>query len=426
MIIGEKTYGNMKKRPEYKVYKSCRFCFSKKVLTVVDLGVMPLAGGFLTKKSQFKKEKKYPISLLFCKNCYLLQTSISVNPDILFKKDYFYHSSAIKTLVDHFEKTAKQIKRHLRKGSFVMEIGCNDGSFIRAVEKNGFKAVGVDPADNIVKPIIREGLPVVDDYFTEEVAKKILRINGKADAIYSFHTLAHIVDMHDVMRGIKLLLKSEGYLAFEVHYLGTLLRDMQYDMIYHEHLHYYSFLTIEKLLDQYDMEVYNVQRNEVRAGSIFYFVQNKKTGKRKISKKVGNLRKQEIKQKLNTKVPYLEFHKKIQNTKKDLLSILNKLKKKKVQITGYGASGRATVILNYCGLNTNFLEFIVDDASSKQNCFMPGTHNPIYSPSKLFNAKIKYSVVFAWPFINEVKKRNKKYTKSGGKFILPLPKVKLI
>lgn len=422
-IIGVKKFGIMNKT--FTKYQSCRFCNSKKILKVIDLGLMPLAGGFLKRKSDFKKEKKYPLQLMFCKECYLLQTSVSINSDILFKK-YFYFSSSIKTLIEYFEKCAIKARKYLKKNSFVVEIGCNDGAFLKALQKHGYNALGIDPATNVVKPKIKEGLLIINNYFSEKLAKKIVKKYGKADAVYSFHSLAHIPDMHSIVKGIKILLKPEGYLAFEVHYLGNLLDELQYDMIYHEHLHYYSLLTIKNLFIQYDMDIFNIERNNLRAGSITFYVQSKETGKRKISRKVKNLEKLELRQKLNTPFPYVNFNKKIKKTKKDLLKLLDKLGKNKKIITGYGASGRGTVIMNYCELNTKTLEFVVDDAPAKHGSFMPGTHNPIYPSSELINRKSDYSVVFAWPFINEVQKRNKEYIKRGGKFIIPLPKVKVL
>lgn len=404
-----------------KKYNSCRFCMSSNLLKVINLGKMPLAGGFIKNRGGFTREKKYPLALNFCKDCYLLQTSISINPDILFKK-YFYFSSTINTLTEHFNAVAKELKKILKKESFVVEIGSNDGGFIKALRKEGYKALGVDPASNIVKPLIKEGLPIINNYFSVKVAKKIIMKYGNCDVIYSFHTLAHIPDMRDVISGIKLLLKPQGYLAFEVHYLGNLIDEMQYDMIYHEHLHYYSLLTLEKFFSQYDMEVFHVERNNQRAGSITYFVQNK--GNRKIKSSVRNLKKKELKMGLNKQITYLKFNTKITKTKNDLLKLLNKLNKEK--IAGYGASGRGTVVSNFIGLGIKKMRFVVDDSIAKQGNFMPGTHNPIYSPKKLLSEGISYAIVFAWPFIDEVLKRNKTYIKNGGRFIVPLPKVKIL
>ncbi|MCL4418569.1 class I SAM-dependent methyltransferase [Patescibacteria group bacterium] len=420
---------NFKNIGEYKYFDKCRFC-SGDIVKVIDLGFVPLAGNFLDKsyaKNNFAAEKLYPLRLNFCNSCYLLQVDSSINPKELFSK-YYYFSSSIKTLVDHFEETSKELETYLPKNKkgFVVEIGCNDGSFINSVSKLGYDALGVDPAKNIVKLLIKKGYPIVNDFFSESLAEKIIKTHGKADAIYSFHSLAHIEDMLDVVRGIKLLLKPEGYLAFEVHYLGNLINEFQYDMIYHEHQFYYSLLSLKNLFDKYDMEIFNVRKVPLRAGSIIYYVQHKKTGKRKVQTTVKKILGQEKKQKLDKASTYLNFNKKIVKNKKDLLALLKKIKSEGYLLAGYGASGRGTVISNYCDLDKEYLEFVVDDAPAKHGLLTPGTHLPIFSADKLIKNNIRYTVLFAWPFIEEVKKRSINFTSKGGRFIVPLPKARIV
>lgn len=407
---------------EYKYFTSCRFCNSNNIQMVIDLGLMPLAGGFIKNLKQKTQEKFYPLQLNFCRDCFLLQVNSSVNPDRLFK-NYFYFSSSIKTLVSHFENTVEDLHKIFTKPNeeFIVEIGANDGMFVKALVKNGFKALGVDPATNVVKAAVKNGTPIINSYFTEKLAEQIVKKHGKSDAIYSFHSMAHIEDMHDVMRGIKKLLKKKGFLAMEVHYLGDLLKKTQYDMIYHEHQFYYSLLSLKKFFYQYEMKIFDVKRFNVRAGSIMYFVQNKQ-GDKKITKSVKDLIREEKKRKLDKVNTYVGFSKKIAQRKKELLQLLYKLKKEKKKVIGYGASGRGTIIANYSKLN-NYLDYIVDDAKAKHNCLLPGTHHKIFPSEKMINENVDYAVLFAWPFFNEVKLRNKSYK---GKFIVPLPRVKII
>lgn len=406
---------------EYKYFDTCRFCKSSNVRTVIDLGLMPLAGGFIRNFKQKNQEKFYPLQLNFCCNCLLLQANSSINPDTLFK-NYFYFSSSIKTLVEHFNKIASELKSKInpQKG-FVVEIGCNDGAFIKALLDKGFKALGVDPAKNVVKNAIKKGFPIVNSYFTERKARDIATKYGKADVIFSFHSMAHIQDMHDVMRGIKYLLKKNGFLAMEVHYLKNLISGTQFDMIYHEHQFYYSYLSLRNFFKQYGMEIFDVQKYDVRAGSIMFYIQNAKS-ERKINSNVKKLITEELDLGLNKIQTYINFSKKILLRKVQLLDLLKKLKKKNNKIVGYGASGRATIIANYCTLQ-NYLQYIVDDAKSKQGTFLPGTHHKIFPSSKMIQEKADYALLFAWPFIKEIRARN---TIFKGKFIVPLPKVKII
>lgn len=434
MITGERKFGMHSEAitiGNHRYYKNCRFCFSKNVIPVIDLGNMPLAGGFIkkgTKKSEFSKEKFYPLVIHFCNDCYLLQVNSAVDPDILFK-NYFYFSSTIGTLIEHFAKSVSEITSKFpnKKKTFIAEIGCNDGGFISALQKAGFKAIGIDPASNVVKPLIKKGLPIINAYFTESIAKKIVAKHGNADAIYSFHAMAHIEDMHDVIRGVKTLLKKDGYLAFEVHYLGSLLKEKQYDMIYHEHQYYYSLLTLQNFFTQFDMEIFDVKQIAIRGGSILYYVQNKKDGRRTISNNVKKLVKEEQTLGYDKAMTYELYAKEINKTKIKLLKILDKLKAEKKKIAGYGASGRGTIIMNYCGLDETYLDYVIDDAPAKHGAFTPGTRLKIV-PSNVLTSidRPDYVVLFAWPFIAEVKKRNLQYLQSDGKIIVPLPNVEIV
>jgi SAM-dependent methyltransferase len=414
---------------EYKSYEKCRFC-SHNFLEVINLGNVPLAGGFLknNKKQTLKREKFYPLEIYFCPKCYLLQTNNVIDKDTLFK-DYFYFSSAIKTLITHFEQNADKVAHLLpdTKKRFVVEIGCNDGALITSLSKKGFKTLGVDPAINIVQPLIKKGLPIINDYFSEKVAQKIVKTHGQADAILSFHAMAHIEDMHDVIRGVKTLLKADGFLAFEVHYLGNLIPEMQYDMIYHEHQYYYSLHALNNFFKMHDMTIFDIQPTPVRSGSMMYFVQKSQTGQREITKNTKSLLLTERKLGLDKTKTYKKFAKEIEKTKKDLTKLLKTLKKSGKKIVGYGASGRGTIIMNYCGLDETYLDYVIDDAPAKQGTYTPGTHLVI-KPSTVLQEKDKpdYIVLFAWSFFDEVVKKNIEFLKNGGKFIVPLPKVKVI
>lgn len=415
---------------EYRHYSYCRFCLSAKLTPVINLGYVPLAGGFLKSQKSFKKEKFYPLELCFCPQCYLLQTNNVVNRDILFK-DYYYYSSAIKTLVAFFESVSIELQNIYIHGDvgkkFIIEIGCNDGTMLQLIKEKGFKVLGIDPASNIVKPLIKRGYPIINNYFSEKIAKIIVEKYGKADAIVSFNTLAHIEDMHDIAKGIKILLKKDGFLAFGVHYLGNLIKETQYDMIYHEHQYYYSLLALKNFFSMYDMIIYDVKPINIHAGSMVYYAQNKEYGKRKISKAVTTLIKKERELKLHKIETYIQLSKQIQKTKIDLITLLKKLKKENKIIAGYGASGRGTTIMNYCGLDERFLNYIVDDAPAKQGRFTPGIHFKIFSSSLLkTRSKPDYVLLFAWSFLNEIFKKNKVYLQNKGRFIIPLPKPRIL
>lgn len=424
------AYARSKQIGQHKKYLQCRFCFSDLNGEFINLGVVPLAGGFLRilSKRTEKEENFYPLELAFCTKCLLVQSINTVEADLLFK-DYFYHSSKINTLVEHFDKTAGEVVDLLgeQKKRLIVEIGCNDGSFLSAIQKRKHKAVGIDPAKNIVTPLIKKGWQIINAYFSEKAAKAMTSKFGKASAICSFNTFAHIEDMHDVIKGVKVLLDEDGFLLFEVHYLGNLLEQTQYDMIYHEHQYYYSLLALINFFRQYDMEVFDVQSIPIHAGSMRYFVKNKSSKKYIISSSVESLLKKEKRMMLDRQKTYRVFLKDVKKSKNDLLILLNKLKKRKLRIAGYGASGRGTMIMNYCGLDKKYLDYIVDDSPAKQHAFIPGVHLPVYPSKTLYGAKKPdYVLLFAWSFYDEIIKKHKKFLQDGGKFIVPLPKVKII
>jgi methylation protein EvaC len=238
---------------EHRHHDRCRFCFSTEMVPFVDFGYVPLAGGFHPKGStqdDLLNERVYPLQICFCKKCSLVQVNNAISGEILFKDHYYYLSSAIKTLADHFQRYAQDLREAFPNPSSVtfLELGCNDGVFLRPLRVAGFNVIGVDPAGNVVKSLIDDGFTIVNDFFTASVADRLKRQHGQIDAIFSSNSFAHIDDMHDVMKGVQTLLKPDGYLAFEVHYLGTLIEEMHYDMIYHEHLSYYSLKAIQSFL----------------------------------------------------------------------------------------------------------------------------------------------------------------------------------
>ncbi len=423
-----KLYATYKSIGEYRHYNFCRFCFSNPLIPAINLGYVPLAGSFIKSKKYLSDEKFYSLEIGFCQNCFLLQSTNVIDKDLLFK-DYFYHSSVIKTLTNHFNEIAQELEMQTKNSPkpFIVEIGCNDGTLINALSKLKINTLGIDPATNIVQPLIKKGLPIVNDYFSEDLAKKIVKIYGKADAVCSFNVLAHIEDMEDVLTGVRTLLKKDGFLIFETHYLRNLLEEMQYDMIYHEHQYYYSLMTLQNFFAIHNMEIYDVKPIKIHAGSMRYYVQNKNGGKNPISKNVKTLLKKEKSLGFHKLKTYLSYAQKITKTKHELLSLLDSLKRDNKIIAGYGASGRGTIIMNYCGLDKKYLDYVIDDAPAKQGAYTPGTHLEIKG-SDILKSKNRpdYVVLFAWSFLDEIKEKNKEYLQNGGKFIVPLPKVQII
>lgn len=423
MKISNKPLGEFIQR------STCRFCESKNLVEVFDLGVVPLAGGFL-KESEFTKEKFYPLKLNFCRDCCLLQVSNVIPAEILFK-NYFYFSSAIKTLVEHLAAFASEINERFlktKKNPSVFEIGCNDGVMLKPFARLGVKAVGIDPATNVVNSIDSTEITVINDFFNEETAKRVRVQCGQFDAITSSYSFAHIDDMISVIKGVKALLKDDGVFIFEVYYLGTLIEEMQYDMIYHEHMSYYSLMALDNFLALHGMEIFDTTFTPgVRSGAVRFYARN--VGKRSepVSYSVAKMREDEIKRGYNKEQTFVDYAAKIAKTRKELLQVMDDLKNRGKVIIGYGASGRGTTIMNFCGIDGKYLDYVVDDAPAKHGFYTPGTHVEI-KPWDVTKAGSfpEYALLFAWSFIDEVKKRRLDYLAQDGKFIVPLPEVKIV
>jgi SAM-dependent methyltransferase len=384
---------------------------------------MPHAGDYLV-ASEVGKEYYYPLRIHFCKKCGLVQNLDVISPTTLFKK-YYYLSSV--SLSEHFQRYAEEMKkRFLDKYSFVVEIGSNDGVLLSPLKKMSIKALGVDPASNIAKIAEKKGVKTIVGYFGVEVAEKILKQNGKADAILANNVLAHIDDMNDVFKGIVKLLEPKGVLIFEVHYLPDLLKKMQYDFFYSEHLSYYSLSSLVPFLSKYNLEIFDVRRIQIHSGSIRVYAQFKKSGDNKVCKSVRDLHEQELKFKRLTERYLKVFCTKVYKHKEDIKKLLINIKKNRQKIAGYGAGGRANTLLNFCGIDKDILDYVVDDSPERQGKFTPGTHIPIVSPDVFRKDNIKYCLLLAWNYKEIIMKKEKGYLNRGGKFIIPLPKIKII
>ena len=307
-----------------------------------------------------------------------------------------------------------------------MEIGCNDGVFLNHLSKyKNIRCVGVDPAENVVKRITNKKITVFNKPFNHSLAKKIKLDKGPVNLIVSSFSFGHIDDMNSVAKGINLLLDKNGVFIFEIYYLGTVIKGLQYDMMYHEHMTYYTIKALKKFLSKYDLRIFNIEKIKLRSGSLRFSCCRLKS-KIPNSKNIIKFTNYENINGFN-KLPYLTNYKnKIEKTKNGILKILNDLKKNNNKIYGYGASGRGTVIMNYCKSNDAFLDYVVDDAPEKRGKYTPGSHVKIISWDDLKKVGYPdYFVLFAWPFHSEIAIKRKDYLKNGGKFIIPLPRVKI-
>lgn len=407
----------------------CSFCDSRRMSMIMDFGKVALAGGFL-KPESFNQELKFPLRVYFCSDCYAVQVVDKVPPDILFRNHYFYFSSSIKTLCEHFQGYAEEVtSRFLEpQSSTVLEFGCNDGVLLCPLADQGIKTViGVDPAKNIIESIDDPRVTIVNDFFTEEVAERVVAEYGKVDMVMANNVYAHIPDIQGTTRAVARALSDDGVFVFEVHYLGKVVDEMQYDIIYHEHLYYYSLLSAMKHFERYDMMVFDIKPIPIHAGSIRYYVCKK--GSRhsaSVSQRVKTMEAQERAKGFDRFDTFQRFSQNVMSHRTKLITLLERLKKSGHKIAGYGASGRANTMIQYCGINHDHLDYLIDDAPAKTGYYTPGSHFEIFPSTILSKADApNYLLVFAWSFFEEVRKRNANYLEKGGSMILPLPGVRV-
>jgi methylation protein EvaC len=408
---------------------ACSFCDSKAMTEIIDFGKVALAGAFL-KPEQFVSEAAYPLRLYFCNDCFAVQLIDKVSASVLFE-NYFYFSSAIRTLSEHFLGYASEVtSRFLNpENSTVVEFGCNDGILLKPLADQRVRTViGVDPATNIVKTINDSRVTVINDFFNEDVAEKIITTHGKADMVLANNVYAHIPDIQGVTRAIKNVLSDDGVFIFEVHHLGKIIKGLQYDMIYHEHLYYYSLLALTKHLDRYDMAVFDVKSIPIHAGSMRYYVCKK--GSRHsslVSPRVAVLKEEELANGFHQAETYARFAADVADRRERLMELLNRLKAKGHTIAGYGASGRANTIIQYCGIDHRHVDYLIDDAPAKLGFYTPGSHFLIRPRSVLRQVPPPdYLLIFAWSFFNEIAQKCAEYLDNGGRMIVPLPNVQII
>ncbi len=403
----------------YHESKKCRICNSKRLELVLDLGIQPPANSFLKKISS--SEKKFPLRLFFCKDCFLLQLVDILDKKLLFSH-YLYLSGANKPILEHFSKYAFDVLNKFRENKrkmLIIEIGSNDGSLLKEFKKLGVNVLGIEPASNISKIALKSNIPTMNKFFTSKLASTIAK-KEKPDIILANNVVGHIEDLNDFVLGIKNLLDDDGIFVFEVPYVLDLLKKTEFDTIYHEHLSYFSLLALTKLFKKFELKIFDIQRQLVHGGTLRIFVAKK--GRRKINPKVNKMIDFEKKYGISKIRTYKQFGKKVWTLRNSLQKKIKKLKQEGKMIYGYGASAKGNVLLNFCNIDNKMINFIIDTTSLKQNLLTPGTHIPIKSPKKIIQKGVgDIFLLLAWNYKVDILKKEKSFRKRGGKFLIPVP-----
>lgn len=403
----------------------CRVCKNKNLSQVLSFGPTPLANAFLSYKEIDSPEYYYPLDVYFCENCSFLQLGHVISPIVLFG-NYVYVSSTSPVFVNHFKKFADEVfpRFLLNKKSLVIDIGSNDGILLKPFKSLGTRVLGIEPASHIAKIAEKEGIETVSEFFSVKLARKIVKNTGRARVVTATNVFAHIDDLDEVINGVKILLEDDGVFIIEAPYLIDFLEKKYFDLVYHEHLSYWSIKSLGKLFNRLDMTVFDVQKVDVHGGSIRVFIKKDKSF-HKVRKSVKTFLSLEKKAKLDKKQTYLSFADLILENRVKLMDLLTKLKLKNKKIVGYGAPAKGNTLLNYFKIGTDMLDYIVDDSPFKQGLYTPGTHIPVVSAQKLKEDKPDYILILAWNFAKPIMDKYFWFEKEGGRFIIPVPTPKI-
>ena len=390
----------------------------------LNLLKQPITNSYLPnlKLTTIKNEFFYNLSIAFDTNNYLVSIKKPVNPKKQYTDRYAHRASQSKTMQLAFKKIATNLKKRF-KPNLSLEIGSNDGVFIKNFSKK--KIVAVEPCLNLAKITNKAGYLTYGKFWTTKLAKNIIKKKGKLDIIYSANTISHIPNLNETFKAISLSLNNNGVFIFEDPYIGSVLKNNSYDQFYDEHVHLFSFLAISNIIKKFDLRIIDVEILNTHGGSIRFYVAKKKS-KIKSKNNVKKIYNQEIKKKFNTITPYKKFGERVKHSKQKLQKILKKLKKDGKKIISYGATYKSATIFNYCNIGPELIEFVTDSTKNKQGKFTPGKHIPIIKPVDMVEEKIDYAFLGAWNFLNEIKNKEKKFIKNGGKFITHVPTVKII
>ena len=412
-------------RKQYYRRKNCRQCGSKKLQSAIKLKPTPLANNYLKNKDENHKNDLFPLEVFFCDDCKHLQLIDVVDPKILYE-NYVYVSGTSPVFVEHFKNYATYLSENFCEEGLVVDIGSNDGTLLKEFKKLGYSVLGIEPARDIGKQALSDGIETILDFFNPILSNSIKSQYGLAKIITANNVFAHIDDPIKFLEGIKLLLSpNEGIFVFEVSYLKNVIDNIYFDTIYHEHLDYHTLLPLKTLMDRSGFELIEASCINTHGGSIRIICQIK-GGKYFIDSSVNKLIKKEEELGLHNLSTYKTFSNRIGEIGKELKQVLLDIKLKGKTIAAYGAPAKATTLMYQFDIGPEIIDFIIDDSKWKQFLFSPGKNIPIYPKEYIAINKPDYILILAWNFSKSIIKNNQEFKSLGIKFIVPLPVLEIV
>ena len=403
--------------------KPCLICQSP-VEAFISFGKMPLGNGFLLQE-QFQDEYFFDMDVGFCRQCGMVQLLEQPERERMFHEQYAFFSGTSAFMARHFSEFADSVIKTLPGADpFVVEIGSNDGIMLRNFAKAGIRHLGIEPSANVAQAAVQLGIHTVVEFFGADLARRIVSEHGQADAFLAANVVCHIPYLHEIVEGIRILLKPSGIFVFEEPYLGDVVEKTSYDQIYDEHTFLFSITSLDHLFARYDMEIVDAVHQETHGGSMRYSVAHK--GARPASKAVALEREKESSMGLFNPETYERFRRNCESSRDRLVGLLQDLKRQGKRVVGYGATSKSTTVINYCGITPDLVEFISDTTPIKQGKFTPGAHIPVRPYGEFQPRYPDYALLFAWNHAKEILGKEEEFRGSGGKWIVYVPEVRVL
>lgn len=404
----------------------CRFCDEKLEYTFANLGLSPLANSYVKEDRLDYMELFYPLHVRVCKKCFLVQLPQLATREEIFE-EYAYFSSYSDSWLEHCRVYADTMinRFSLCKDNRVVELASNDGYLLKYFVQHHVPVLGVEPAANVAEVAQKQGVNTVVAFFGEKTAQQLVHDGWSADLIIGNNVLAHVPDINDFVRGIRVLLKPDGVVTIEFPHLMKLMSQNQFDTIYHEHFSYLSFTTVERVFASHGLRLFDVQELPTHGGSLRIFACQEGNASKVENEAVREMRQREEKAGISTLTPYLDFSDRVAQTKRRILQFLIEAKEHGKHIVGYGAPAKGNTLLNYCGIGTDFLDYTVDRNPVKQGRFLPGVHIPILAPEVIQKTKPDFVLILPWNIKDEIMHQMAHIREWGGQFVVPIPEVKV-
>lgn len=408
----------------------CRYCDGPLEHLMCDLGMSPLANSYPKAEQMSEGQKAYPLKVWVCEKCFLAQLEEFESPDEIFS-DYAYFSSISNGWVDHARSYAHMMvdRFGFDQNSLVVEVASNDGYLLQHFSAFGIPVLGIEPAANVAQYAMdKKGIETIVRFFGSQVARMLHAEERCADLLIGNNVLAHVPDIRDFVRGIKIALKPGGIFTFEFPHLMRLIAENQYDTIYHEHFSYLSLLSVERIFSRYGLEIFDVEELSTHGGSLRIFGRHAGNDAEKMRRtgRVDALREREKSFGLTEMGTYQAFADRTREAKRDLLSFLIDVNERGESVVCYGAAAKGVTLMNFCGLGSDMIDYVVDKSPHKQQRFIPGSNLAIHEPSRIFETRPDYVMILPWNIADEVRVEMAGIREWGGRFVVPIPNVRVI